>query len=788
MLVMAAVMIPVFLLLTALVVDVGNWYTHKRQLQNRADAAAFAAGVEYAKNWKACVQTGDTPLMRASTGGSDRGRGPAVRRRPRGSRLRTGEPAGHAPQHRDREPGEPRRRHQLERPGLQRRHRLHGRRRHAAAGNPCFMHTPGTTSPRGGHWTDVRVKERNLPSLFGSVGLPLSRNGARARDRDPPGDQRPPVPAARGPEQRDHEGAGALLRRVPQPSSLATQTSRRSPPPTRAASPRRAAARSGASRAARPAVGDRNLGRSASPCRATAAAARPTCPSASRCGSRAATRSTSTHTCAQLARDAVRGLLPPALADPRLERRQRRLPGAARRRPPDRRLRHAPRRRVLRHAARRARPTAATARTSEVNWGDRDDPPNLNVPAQLQVTVNGVAATSPGSLDGPHGGDVWTRAVEPALTANPGANTVTIASTGTTTTPRTTTRAGSQRAAETRPASTARTEPPTGRSSAPRARPARSRSCAPRPRPVESGFAAPCRATPTRTERHRRQRRHALPDGRDPQRAEDRRLHDAPPRRPAGEPDAPLRPATSRRARSSPRFRYGCKPWYGANPFTATPNPPATGVVVEHDEAVPRPRPVVLVRRPGRRASASNSCTNPWRCVLTAPGMSTGQVGDDIAVATDNCDNINNNSCQTLRLQLRRELRRQAGRPDRLGCEPAGPAKLGSATRASSTCSSSRTRRSKGLTGAGDTIPVLGFASFYVMDWGRRQRQPERPLPRHDVRPRRQPATPSHHARAPRARSPACSSRRSTTSRARSIRPRPASRDQLTPCRVTLVR
>ena len=33
-------MIPVFLLLTALVVDVGNWYTHKRQLQNRADAGS----------------------------------------------------------------------------------------------------------------------------------------------------------------------------------------------------------------------------------------------------------------------------------------------------------------------------------------------------------------------------------------------------------------------------------------------------------------------------------------------------------------------------------------------------------------------------------------------------------------------------------------------------------------------------------------------------------------------------------------------------------------------------
>ena len=56
---LSAIMIPVFLILGALVVDVGDWYTHKRQLQNRADSAAFAAGVEYAKSWKACVQTGD---------------------------------------------------------------------------------------------------------------------------------------------------------------------------------------------------------------------------------------------------------------------------------------------------------------------------------------------------------------------------------------------------------------------------------------------------------------------------------------------------------------------------------------------------------------------------------------------------------------------------------------------------------------------------------------------------------------------------------------------------------
>ena len=58
-LVLCALLIPVFIVMTAMVIDVGQWYTHKRQLQNRADAAAFAAGVEYAKNWKACVQTHD---------------------------------------------------------------------------------------------------------------------------------------------------------------------------------------------------------------------------------------------------------------------------------------------------------------------------------------------------------------------------------------------------------------------------------------------------------------------------------------------------------------------------------------------------------------------------------------------------------------------------------------------------------------------------------------------------------------------------------------------------------
>ena len=78
--VLAAVMIPVMLLTTALAVDVGNWYTHKRQLQNRADAGALAGGYQYVADWASCSvaprrswlpRTGSTPL---------RGSTPATRR------------------------------------------------------------------------------------------------------------------------------------------------------------------------------------------------------------------------------------------------------------------------------------------------------------------------------------------------------------------------------------------------------------------------------------------------------------------------------------------------------------------------------------------------------------------------------------------------------------------------------------------------------------------------------------------------------------------------------------
>ncbi len=41
-----ALVLPLILMLSVIVVDVGNWYVHKRHLQTLVDAGAFAAGTE----------------------------------------------------------------------------------------------------------------------------------------------------------------------------------------------------------------------------------------------------------------------------------------------------------------------------------------------------------------------------------------------------------------------------------------------------------------------------------------------------------------------------------------------------------------------------------------------------------------------------------------------------------------------------------------------------------------------------------------------------------------------
>ena len=151
-------------------------------------------------------------------------------------------------EHRD--PVEARRRDQLDdvhrRPGLQRR------RRHAPAREPVLRPRRRTRSRRAAATGPTsRVKENDLPSLFGAIGLPLPRNVARARIEIRPALSGQQVPAARGPEQRDREGAGALLRRVPRPGPLVTARDRPPNlvplrPPTRRASFQPAEAPSGA--------------------------------------------------------------------------------------------------------------------------------------------------------------------------------------------------------------------------------------------------------------------------------------------------------------------------------------------------------------------------------------------------------------------------------------------------------------------------------------------------------------------------------------------------------------
>ena len=56
-LVIVAVGVPTFIVLAALALDFGNWYAHKREVQNRVDAAAFAAGRRLRLQLPACTTT-----------------------------------------------------------------------------------------------------------------------------------------------------------------------------------------------------------------------------------------------------------------------------------------------------------------------------------------------------------------------------------------------------------------------------------------------------------------------------------------------------------------------------------------------------------------------------------------------------------------------------------------------------------------------------------------------------------------------------------------------------------
>ena len=393
--VLGAVMIPVFLLLTALVVDVGNWYTHKRQLQNRADAAAFAAGVEYAKNWKACVQTAD-PALKAST----------AQEIADAARQYAGDPeatdyAGDAllPAH-AREHARSRTRRSSTSRSTRRRTTTTTPTTPTtttAAREPAETRATTTTRPARQHLAGRRTVDgrqgqgaRPAVALRRHRAAALAQRRARAR-RDPAGDQRHrflPLAVPNNVITKVQVRYYNECTDAPQ-TLLATRGPRAAPDrrPGRASRRRAAATLWGLPSGGDPTVGDpsQSFGLtlpSYGGCGRLPAGRR------SRCGSRAATRSISTRSCAQLVAikfaDCFTRLSQIRVWNDGNADNQARLDE----RPPDRRLRRAGRR-VL-----RTLPIGATNCqydvSAEVDWGTRRRPPQQR-PRELHREANGVA-------------------------------------------------------------------------------------------------------------------------------------------------------------------------------------------------------------------------------------------------------------------------------------------------------------------------------------------------------------------------------------------------------------
>ena len=145
---LSAMIVPAFLLLVALVLDAGTWYTHKQTLQNRADAGALAAGVEYLPQLSDCAANA-SPTGPAAEAIADRARQYAGDTGTPGAFNKTVNKQSEVT---------------------------------VTVSNPCEVHASGDPiSPSGGIWTDVVVRETNLGTLAGMFGLNLASITARAR-------------------------------------------------------------------------------------------------------------------------------------------------------------------------------------------------------------------------------------------------------------------------------------------------------------------------------------------------------------------------------------------------------------------------------------------------------------------------------------------------------------------------------------------------------------------------------------------------------------------------------
>lgn len=161
---LSAVMIPVFLVMVALVIDAGNWYTHKRQLQNKVDAGALAGGVEYVSRLRNCVTSPGSNGIAISdvakryagiNDPSDSIVGPEYNQTiNETSRLTVKINAmSEDPSDFDFSDG----------------------------ANPCERHNTGDNISPPGRWVDVKARESDIGTIAGGFGLNLDRVSAHAR-------------------------------------------------------------------------------------------------------------------------------------------------------------------------------------------------------------------------------------------------------------------------------------------------------------------------------------------------------------------------------------------------------------------------------------------------------------------------------------------------------------------------------------------------------------------------------------------------------------------------------
>ena len=134
--------------------------------------------------------------------------------------------------------------------------------------------------------------------------------------------------------------------------------------------------------------------------------------------------------------------------------------------------------------------------------------------------------------------------------------------------------------------------------------------------------------------------------------------------------------------------------------------------MVEHEHQVLSLHGIVVQLQP-EPAPRTALVHESLALVPTDPGKKVGQVGDWMAVATKNCTVIHNNSCGGISCKVDGNYDGKPGKPTgwlQAGGDSTNPRVI--------SLFIVPYQGLKNAQGSGDPIPILGFASFYVLNWG----------------------------------------------------------------------